>query len=1310
MVELVVFLFVVSTLLAVFFGLQVAMRKLAYPKDKRHMHIRYILVILLLETFVFSFLLAPWLMEVLYQFITLDGVERVVDYMLPDYANDLSYIMLCTIFLNMLMHACTVLLCLLVRLLLPEKSKCFRESDEYRGVEFLFRWIDQIPRLFFETTDGERSVVNSRGHYVGKWAWGIKWSFVGLGALELIITATVIFLGEDVQDAFRELSVSWYLLPMGGFLLADQIHTALSATPSFEIGTVEASKTVTQINAQLEDQIKAYSSTFGKTGALLCSKKITGNKHDKISITDAPGNQQIEDCDNGEMLAVLCAGIKACDAENQSNHYQRALAALLDGKHINVCDQPEGEFVIYLSAYLNFVLSQGRTAVLLCKTSRDAGRLKEDLRKNLYRLNNISGIWSICTAQEANCDMPMNLLICSFDELVRLRLLEVRREFADTLKCVIIAHGERLFAQDHIRIKRLFNEIKTYSTDVQYVLLSETDSDSLRTAMESYMGGGELLPFDNARCKDHTCVMVWQEESCFKLQSKLGIGDSSAPYMGTAIPLALVSAKSDVPMTFIIPAEGRPDDTYWQYMCSSARNVYRYLSNHADAATVIRTDPAEALKPQQLKQLICYDTQYDLINVALGWTRYAGSVGTMLHIVSPHYLLREYFADKFINGSVTLQDHPVEALVPHSSVMKKSKLAALLVDLRDHGMTEKELLRRSKEYGWTYEKPEKLLQKCLESVLPPEKSINIFEKFSFEQRRRQIREDGSLTTETFVRLADAEAYHRILEKTRPAIAQIGLERRVELTIPVGDISNYYLREQQLVLDGLNYKINDIIDGTLLLTQCNDPYAYEYFPVSRFDFQDYEIVDSCLDSSMLNMNIAEAKTKRQIHGYWRSNCGYRIEGDGIFSLEHLDNCTEEKIASVLEINLPDAKGEGDPWKVSATLAFILNGLFKTLFPYNHQNLFAVVRGENAFENLVQSITDSQKQDTETIVKSLIPFTFSRKPENRTASTVYIVEYSCVENGMIGLLYMHRDRILRTVQDYLRWYLSEKKLSDGTVAQRGTELLFGGKTVPAIFAPDELLAILDEMIGVEKQEEPQEAEVEDADLEFPHICTFCGRKAFVMHQFEDGRKICNMCRDHQVTDQNEITRILDDVQQFMEDEYNIRLRRNIHIRFKNADEIRTETNAPRDERRLGFYDRRNHRLLLENGGPRVPMCAMLIHELTRSWQCTDLPMSLLKKLPAFRKDSRLLQQLLDAHASLVEVETMRMLHEKTYADRQEQMLKNRDDDYGKAYRFIREKFDTRASESSSENAVSFMKWLTEELISHKGSLDWNNEKDS
>lgn len=1039
MIKIILFYAFVIMALVANAGLYRILRKLSFPLGQRHLHLRYLFVVILELALLNSYLSVP-VFDLLHWIITRPEFEHALELTRSVSSYAVLYLLLTMLGLNTLLLLATVLLFLAVRVIFGTKNLYFLEDEDYYGWKRIFFPVHKLVTRFFNSQDMEWSVLNPRGHCMGKWAWGMKWVFAALGVLQVLIMARSALTGSEEWNAtFRSVALACYWLPMGGFLLADQISAFLTDVPVFAAERIAIRHKSATLVGKLSEQEAGYRQLFAHTGALLCCKELPKSDRNESDMINDPGNQQLADCSNPELLQVLCQQLKDCGEATQSEHYQRALAALLDGKHIHICDQPEGEFFIYLNAYLSTVFSQGQTALFLCKSSEDAQRLRAACQKHMRQLSSISTAWSICTAREATQDAPMSLLICSFDELLKLRLLEIRREFACALKCAIIAHGEQLFAQDNIRIRRLFNKLQSCSTSVQYILLSETDNDSLRTTMEHFMGSGELRPFSTGFCQEQTIVMLWKEESCHKFQSCIGLGGDLAPYLGTALPLALAAAKWDVPKTYIIPAEGRPDQTYWQCMCGNMIDVENYLSNNADVNTVIRMDPTEALKPRQLKQLICYDTRYDLISAVRSWSKYAGSSDTILHILSPHYLLREYFAAKLQSGGLT--DQPVEALVSHSRVMDRSNMAALLVDLRDQGMTERELLRRSREYGWTYHQAEEVLQACLSAALQTEGELNIFEHFCFVPRLRQRKQDGSLISETFVTLSDMTAYDSILAQVRRARVQIGTERCVEVPILAGDISNYYLREQQLVLEGISYRVDEIRDGTVFVTQYSDRYAYDYFPVSRFQFENYRITDGCVDSSGVNVNLAAATATRQIYGYWKSNNGYQINDQGIFTFNEIPQTSapEQKSVVILELKL-SANQQPITQNAAVTLAFILNGLFKTLFPYTHQNLFAVVRGERSRELLKHTVHNCQPDHAEKIVQSLIPFVAGGGDWQFDDRTIYIVEYSCLEYGMVRTLYKNYNRILRTVQNYLTWYLTPKGAGKQTMT--GSDLNFGG----------------------------------------------------------------------------------------------------------------------------------------------------------------------------------------------------------------------------------------------------------------------------
>lgn len=1284
------FAFLLLMLLAIR-ALYWAVQKQAFPIGKRHLHLRFILGVVLLELLVFNYYLTAPLLELLDRIITHPTVQQVLSVLLPSRSYELSYLLLTVLGLNLLLLLGTLVLCWTIRRLFGTKNLYFLPDEDYYGRKKLFFPVHKLVCRFFEPVDAERSALTPAGHCMGKWAGGMKWGFGLLGMLQLLLLALSILWGSDEWNAtVKTVSKACYWLPLGGFLLADQIQAFFLDKPAFDTACVELDKKTVQLRGNLDQQEENYRRTFA--GALLCCRELQVSEQDKGDLTTDPGNQLISDCDNPRILSVLCDQLKHCGQTDQPEHYQRALASLLDGKHINVCDQPEGEFFIYLTAYLNFLLSQGQTAVILCRNSRDAQRTKQTCQNAMHRLNSISTVWQVCNAREAVQDTPMNLLICSYDELLTLRLLEIRREFAGALNCVVIAHPEQLLAQDSIRIRRLFNELRLYSGDLQYVLLSETDNSHLRSVMEATIGSGTLLPFNHTFCREDTCMMVWKEESCHKLQRQLRIGTATSPYLGTALPLALAAARWDIPKTFIIPADDRPEDAYWNHLYSDTMNVAEYLSNGADISNVIRLDRAEALEPYPMKQLICYDTRYDLISTARAWTKYAGSRDAIVHMICPHYLLREYFAHRFDQDTLTLQDKPVEALLPQGCVLDRSNMALLLVDLWDRGMTEEALLQKSRQYGWSFQSAEEVLQACLTTLLPEEPGINLFEHFSFRQCQRQLEQDGSLVTETFVTMVNAQAYDRVMALTRRARVQVGPDCSFELPIPAEDLTNYYLRDQQLALHGQSYKVDLIRDGVLFATQHNDNWnAYDYFPVSRFGFEDYQLLDHCLDSAFLDLNIATAKTTRQILGYWKSNCGYRIGSDGIFTFESLADSpvNECKQVAILELNLKQSQMGSTPEHVTLALAFILKDLFKTFFPDTHQNLFAVICGQEG----------GTPRSTEEILSSMVP-RVSNAPNKSGVQTVYVVEYSTPEYGMIKLLYRNWHRIIQTVQDYLSWYLSPGTAGANTLL--GTELHFGGQTLPANLPLPDLLRLLKAITGQDSAEADSSDAPADTDPVLSHTCAFCGRRALIMPQVEDGRLMCNNCFDHQVTDRNEIRTMLARILRTMEKEYGILLRKDLKIRFLSADELRPQTEGLTDNRLLGVCQPEAGLLLLESGGPRVPMKGTLIHELVRCWQWDNLPLSRLSKALDAKDGDRQLNLLLEGHAFFVEVMTMNLMHEKAYARHLDRLLLQRTDGYGKSYRLLKDFYEQRIQDRTV-NGLTVMKQLSEDVMEKRVMIE-------
>ena len=239
-------------------------------------------------------------------------------------------------------------------------------------------------------------------------------------------------------------------------------------------------------------------------------------------------------------------------------------------------------------------------------------------------------------------------------------------------------------------------------------MLTEEDNDTLRTTMEIFTKQN-MVPVNNSVKLPNTGIMIWKEESSYRLQRFLNIGANPlSPYMGPFLPLALVAAKYDLPAINLITDPVCPTCSYNDVLQMNAKETQKYLTKFVNLTSVIRCDINDALAPQDISMLIAYDRDFNFYNTMWKWLKYGGKDSTLLHIISPPYMLREFLAAGFGEKQLYLKNNEFSAFVPYSLGMKNSRMAVMLVSLCDTGMTEDELMEIVKRYEWPYETVEAL--------------------------------------------------------------------------------------------------------------------------------------------------------------------------------------------------------------------------------------------------------------------------------------------------------------------------------------------------------------------------------------------------------------------------------------------------------------------------------------------------------------------------------------------------------------------------------------------------------------------------
>lgn len=1261
-----------------------------YDRELRYLHCRYLAAYFILLAVLYNRYTFSYILLLVDKVINLEVLQSFWNTVLPMRRFELVYLVLSFLLTNMLLIVITGILFLLVKFF-------FRKKTQYLDV----RDMDLMERILhlpwaatscFYKEDEDEGVfrVTERGFTMSLWAKRMKYVFLFLGLLELIFLTVGIFSSAEFYVRHAVVLVQgWYLLPVAGFLLLEQIQYYLEGTIEYEAGSFGVEDVSEHLEGNMEVLLHLYKEELGHSGALMAdytSKDIRilkdGLLHNSLD------QVQIEDCRQPQVLSMLNNQLKEVGV-NQNTSYQNALAALLNGESVNIRDYTEGEFLIYLAAYMNFFVSQEKNFLVLCSSRLEAAKIREALTAALNQINKIYSIWRIADIDNADSNEEMSILVCSYHDFVNHRLVEKRNDFFRTLHGVVLTGGLEFCAQGNVQKETIFAELDKVRQDLQYILMSGVDSDSLRTAFEYYTGQ-ELIPYKNDKLPGEMYVMIWAEDSCYKIQRLQGIGGEESPYLGVAIPLALTAVKYDLPRVQIFAEDGKGYFTYQDAMKMSYQEVMRYIGTSVDLDSVIRYNRFPGSRRSDLEVMVLYDWEFNFYNLLWAWMKYGGKDATMVHIISPPYMLREFFAANLQQN--ILRNNEFDALISYRSGLDQTRFLELLLQLCNAGVDEEELMKKNREYGWQYSNVRELLSACLMNVLNTEEFYNIYECFRFEEYCSFNVEEDSFVRRTLVRLTDENIRKRI--QGQLVFAKLISKNGEEEQLPIlkGNICNYYLRDQVVPLDGHMQRIISVNDGMVFAEQIMTADKKEYFQAGEFILEGMKRIDDCVDFDILDFNLYTADAQRMIYGYWASTCEAAFMKEGAMKFHSIcdgygnPQIVENKNVQILQIRMKKSCFTDGGEKAALLAGFMFRELFKTLFPENYMNLFAVTEyspKEQYWESLLSGSSDAPLEEK---IHSIVPFVRvgGEEKESEEFISLYIIEFSSLEMGMLSSLYAGRMRLFQMAAAYLAWYLEE--------GAGGSWLNLGGSTTAECFAPEELLKFCKKVLPVyETPAEKSQEETENKEKVNPeYVCSFCGKPALFTYQMGDGRKMCRSCKQQQLSLRDEIKDLYLHTVEFMTTGYHIKLRKNIHLRLKSAETIRKRCNISGGGRVLGFYQDKNHELWIESRGPRNAVQDTMIHELTHAWQFANLNVKALQ-----RKNPAQALKILEGHACYMEVDAMRKLGEDEYADFLVREFMAREDEYGEGYRMVKEYFEENAAEGSHRTPFAAMEELVNNL---------------
>lgn len=194
----------------------------------------------------------------------------------------------------------------------------------------------------------------------------------------------------------------------------------------------------------------------------------------------------------------------------------------------------------------------------------------------------------------------------------------------------------------------------------------------------------------------------------------------------------------------------------------------------------------------------------------------------------------------------------------------------------------------------------------------------------------------------------------------------------------------------------------------------------------------------------------------------------------------------------------------------------------------------------------------------------------------------------------------------------------------------------------------------------------------------FCSYCGTEisGIEFYRLPDGRMRCTACDGTVVKSKSEMEELCQRVISNMDSFFGATLDVPVSIDVLDELKIKRKLGIPIGSRDgesilvlgVAVNKKKNYKILLENGAPRISLIATFAHELTHIWQYTHWDAN--KKFNKNSKYNRLL--IYEGMAKWAEIQYLYLIGETTVAKREEYITRKREDEYGIGFRLYESKY--------------------------------------
>ncbi len=884
--------------------------------------------------------------------------------------------------------------------------------------------------------DGEE---DAKRHYLKSKFRDAKKIFTAMYVGSLIVGAIVMLVTAMISS---DTLVSKPAYPVVGILVLGEIVFFMNGLTYEEVLEKE------EIEEEPEETETDYETLIDKYRDLYGSRLIENCRDDKSSDMNEASDDLLEKYkeeyektldQEANIMYRYFSAVKE-NGVSLDEGYISQTKNIIDGKSVLFCTMFYDDTTDYVFLPVIRHLMRREKILIITPNGGEANASKW-FADGMEKVNNFRDIWKVVPFAEIDADTFVSVI--ETKNTYNHKLLNAKESFLAEATMVFIVEPSRMLGSMQLGLSTIVSYLRRGGNDPQYIMY-DRNCDGLVDSLSHVLGKSLVQVNATAVGTAKKNMLFWRADGKM-MHHKLGL--SSSRYLGMGTELALVALKEKVSNVVWASSEKFPvTDMKWiasQYyapLCGVAglKLSQNELSDHLD----FNADPCSITKSEN-SLIVAEDELNNAFEVARQYlTR--GSAQSFVNVISSAYWLREYMMDNsdiFVNDpksipNITpdyqrsvcnvvykLMSRMINAPVPEDEVRDALDLIGEDTD-RIYNTLRGLILR----YFFRVDggDAEKSVVFRIDSALSVTTQIVVDPKTMRPERKRFYSIGNKAFVDEFMSQLKIIYYLAEDETDKTHFTDSAL---------YGHVFQKYLPGMFTTFEGKYYEIINMTksNGIIVRRASDHINARHYYRVIRDYTVTGETSSNKVGTRYTYGNIVFERTEADI----------KVETYGYYDLTDYHNLAKAKKVLVSGIedreyrtkNVIKVAMNGSSEAARTTVAALLNELFVSVFPHDHQYIAATTKHENApfADAILPGLTVVSEDGGKNAGDG---FEFS------SDDCIYIIEDSLMDLGLLENVERYFTRFLEIICDVLNWHKEKLDESKDAPAEGPEEMPFDG----------------------------------------------------------------------------------------------------------------------------------------------------------------------------------------------------------------------------------------------------------------------------